>query len=362
MGAGFLRFERTGAYCEGILYAANRSGPWLDYQDHSGLPGDLPPVVGRLGIEGNPEWANGSTSWFIVFIGLYQLLFLHHSMAEVRLISVLIVMNGISSSAGHLTQDIYMAFLDGATMLIPVDIAACIVFDTVIYLRTRQCGSPRCMPWAHAANSLLWFLVCGPLMWLVGVWGIEPFVSPLVSGDGGSFFVILFNLPIVVMVIIAIVLVSCGKGLLGEESQGQLKPARTYLGLGAGSYLIAYISWTITEGSGLCGAWTYLNATEAAATNAVAGWSYSAPALPDGFIAIGHALWHVFAAYGLHCLVCLVIFIRAPLHGTYCHFVRSSNPIANLWLLVFPIVKYARDPLAAESWKLAPAAAPNAEV
>ena len=59
-----------------------------------------------------------------------------------------------------------------------------------------------------------------------------------------------------------------------------------------------------------------------------------------------------------HCLVCLVIFIRAPLHGTYCHFVRSSNPIANLWLLVFPIVKYARDPLAAESWKLAPAAAP----
>ena len=90
MGAGFLRFERTGAYCEGILYAANRSGPWLDYQDHSGLPGDLPPVVGRLGIEGNPEWANGSTSWFIVFIGLYQLLFLHHSMAEVRLISVFI--------------------------------------------------------------------------------------------------------------------------------------------------------------------------------------------------------------------------------------------------------------------------------
>ena len=51
-----------------------------------------------------------------------------------------------------------------------------------------------------------------------------------------------------------------------------------------------------------------------------------------------------------------------PLHGTYCHFVRSSNPIANLWLLVFPIVKYARDPLAAESWKLAPAAAPNVEV
>ena len=115
-------------------------------------------------------------------------------------------------------------------------------------------------------------------------------------------------------------------------------------------------------GSGLCGAWTYLNATEAAATNAVAGWSYSAPALPDGFIAIGHALWHVFAAYGLHCLVCLVIFIRAPLHGTHCHFVRSSNPIANLWLLVFPIVKYARDPFSRESWKLAPAAAPPVEV
>ena len=109
------------------------------------------------------------------------------------------------------------------------------------------------------------------------------------------------------------------------------------------------------------GAWTYVDAMEAVEPDEV-GWHYSAPALPDGFIAIGHALWHVFAAYGLHCLVCLVIFIRAPLHGTYCYFVRSSNPIANLWLLVFPIVKYARDPLAAESWKLAPAAAPNVEV
>ena len=123
-----LRIERTGGFCESILYAANRSGPWLDYQNHSGLPGEFPPVVGTAGIEGHPEWASGATALCFVFVGLYQLLFLHHSMAEVRLISVFIVMNGISSSAGHLTQDIYMAFLDGATMLIPVDIAACIVF------------------------------------------------------------------------------------------------------------------------------------------------------------------------------------------------------------------------------------------
>ena len=361
MGAGFLRFERKGAFCEGILYVANRSGPWLDYQNHSGLqlPGELQPIAGNRGIEGNPEWASGSTAWFIVFLGLYQLLFLHHSMSTVRFVSVLFVMNGITSSAVHLGHDIYMGFLDGATMVIAADIVAAIVFDTVIYLRTRQCGSPRCMPWAHAANSLLWFLVCGPLLWFVGVWNMDPFVSPLVSGAA---FVILFNLPIVVMIIIAIVLVSCGKGLLGEESQSQLKPARIYIGVGTGSYLLAYIIWTIVDGSGLCGAWTYRNATEAAAANAATGWSYSAPALPDGFIAIAHALWHTFSAYGLHCLVCLVVFFRAPLHGTHCYFLRSKNPCANLWLLVFPIVKYARDPLAAESWKLAPAAAPNVEV
>ena len=250
------------------------------------------------------------------------------------------------------------AFLDGVTMYIAIYLSACLIFDTVIYLRTRQCGSPRCMPWAHAANGVLWLLVCGVLLWIVGVWNMDPFVSPLVSGAA---FVILFNLPIVVMIIIAIVLVSCGKGLLGEESQSQLKPARIYIGVGTGSYLLAYIIWTIVDGSGLCGAWTYVNAMEAVEPDEV-GWSYSAPALPDGFIAVGHALWHIFAAYGLHCMVCLVIFIRAPLHGTYCYFVRSSNPIANLWLLVFPIVKYARDPLAAESWKLAPAAAPNVEV
>ena len=114
-------------------------------------------------------------------------------------------------------------------------------------------------------------------------------------------------------------------------------------------------------GSGLCGAWTYVDAMEAVEPDEV-GWSYSAPVLPDGFIAVGHAIWHIFAAYGLHCLVCVVIFMRAPLQGTHCYFLRSKNPIANLWLLVFPIVKYARDPLAAESWKLAPAAAPNVEV
>ena len=128
------------------------------------------------------------------------------------------------------------------------------------------------------------------------------------------------------------------------------------------SGVFGFINSTITENAGLCGDWTYRNATEAAVANAAVGWSYSAPVLPDGYIAIGHALWHVFAAYGLHCLVCVVIFIRAPLHGTHCYFLRSKNPCANLWLLVFPIVKYARDPLAAESWKLAPAAAPNVEV
>ena len=360
MGAGFLRTERTGGFCESILYVADRTGPWLDYQNHSGLPGEFAPVVGGLGIEGNPEWASGSTAWFVVFLGLYQLLFLHHSMSTVRLLSVLIVMNGISSSANHLGHDIFMSFVDGATMQIPVDIAACTVFDTVIYLRTRQCGSPRCMPWAHAANGMLWFLVCGVKTWFVGMWSIDPFVSPVVAGTGSS-FVLLFNVPIVAMVVVAIGLVSCGKGLLGEESQSQLKPARVYLGVGAGSYAFGLAMWLITENSGLCGEWTYVNAMEAVEPDEV-GWRYSAPALPDGFIALGHALWHIFAAYGLHCMVCLVIFIRAPLHGTHCYFLRSKNLCVNIWLLVFPIVKYARDPLAAESWKLAPAAAPNVEV
>ena len=271
-------------------------------------------------------------------------------------------MNGISSSANHLGHDIFMSFVDGSTMTIAVHITICFVFDTVIYLRTRQSGGPRCMPWAHAANGLLWFLVCGALMWLVGVWNSDPFVSPLVSADGSNmFFVILFNLTLLVGVITATTVVSCGKGLLGEESQSQLKPARIYLGVGVGSYLFAYIIWMIGDGSGLCGAWTYVDAMEAVEPDEV-GWSYSAPVLPDGFIAVGHAIWHIFAAYGLHCLVCVVIFMRAPLQGTHCYFLRSKNPIANLWLLVFPIVKYARDPLAAESWKLAPAAAPNVEV
>ena len=181
------------------------------------------------------------------------------------------------------------------------------------------------------------------------------------SGGSDLFFVILFNLTLVVAIIVATTLVSCSKWLLGEESQSQLKPARIYLGVGVGSYLFAYIIWMIGDGSGLCGAWTYVDAMEAVEPDEV-GWSYSAPVLPDGFIAVGHAIWHIFAAYGLHCLVCVVIFMRAPLQGTHCYFLRSKNPIANLWLLVFPIVKYARDPLAAESWKLAPAAAPNVEV
>ena len=85
------------------------------------------------------------------------------------------------------------------------------------------------------------------------------------------------------------------------------------------------------------------------------GWSYSAPALPDGFIAIGHALASLLPM-GSTAMVCLVIFIRAPLHGTHCSLRTELEPDRQPLALVFPIVKYA-GPAGGESWKLAPAAA-----
>ena len=116
-------------------------------QNHSGLPGEFRPLWAGSASKVNQSGRAAPTAWFVVFLGLYQLLFLHPLDVDGQAPLVLIVMNGISSSANHLGHDIFMSFLDGATM-IPVDIAAAHVFDTVIYLRTRQCGSPRCMPWA----------------------------------------------------------------------------------------------------------------------------------------------------------------------------------------------------------------------
>ena len=87
----------------------------------------------------------------------------------------------------------------------------------------------------HAANGMLWFLVCGVKTWLVGMWSIDPFVSPVVAGTGSS-FVLLFNVPIVAMVIVAIVLVSCGKGLLGEVAE----PAQARASTSASALLISF--------------------------------------------------------------------------------------------------------------------------
>ena len=153
--------------------------------------------------------------------------------------------------------------------------------------------------------------------------------------------VLLFNLPILLMVVSLASLLHCGTHHLlrapsesieleGVEAAGclpdkQLDLARSALlrsmrirmWVGIASYLIGFASWNVVE--------------------------QGCETMPDGFIAIGHAVWHLGAAYGLHCLFCILIFCRSTLEarrydGRWPFRFRTSRYAAlRAWLLVFPV-------------------------
>jgi len=257
------------------------------------------------------------SAWFISFIGMYELCTFIHPFATVRYLNVLITINGLSSYMNHMSHQVFWDYMDGSTMILAVNLAAAFIVETALMLGFQN-GKWPCWMRMHVCRvpliGMVWFIVAG-IINMIGLTNVSPLPGTQIAlGVDGGGFVLVFNLPILGMVIIAALLLTCATNLLGESSQPHLRRARSYLMAGVVSYFSGFIMWHYVE-----------------------SWTPCAK-LPDFFKATGHAYWHVSAAYGLHVLCALAVFLRSPTcaqHGfQWC---TSSLAPLRLWLFIFPI-------------------------
>ena len=59
------------------------------------------------------------SAWFIVFIGVYQLVLFRQPLVSVRYISTMILANGVASFLNHGWHGVFWSFLDSTTMFMP---------------------------------------------------------------------------------------------------------------------------------------------------------------------------------------------------------------------------------------------------
>lgn len=260
------------------------------------------------------------TAFAIVLVGLYQLLFFRQPDNGVRYISSLIVMNGVSSFLNHRDHHVFFSYVDGASMILAVNLAAAIVAQTLISLGvhdartqadsqscTRLCWR-LCSPCKDPLIGLL-YVVCCVAVTCIGLTTCAPLTGLFESAG----IVLLFNLPILGMVIALLYLLSpCGAHLLQGSNARDLRAARAYAPVGISSYLVGFVLWNIVEGN--------------------------CAAMPDSLIAIAHSVWHLTATYGLHILLSCMVFLRAPLaHGATFRWATGPNAVTRAWFVVFPL-------------------------
>jgi len=341
-GTEWLRSIRSGGFCESLLALSNRTGPWPEE----------PPFVGER--PGKLEPGAAATAASIIFLGGYELLTARHSIPVARYLNILILLNGITSMMNHITHNVYFDFWDGASMILAVNLAAALWFETLVELvwpRWCSCCVSAGPPLRTVCIGCVWLLVCA-VMTPLGMTRVAPF-GGLLAIPGS--FVLFFNLPILLMVLTAAAMLHCGMshmiqptgshlvstatsdepaGLCEGDQKDSPAPAsewallgaaRVYLWVGVASYLFGFVCWNVVE--------------------------QGCDAMPDGFRAIGHAIWHLGAAYGLHCLFCLLIFFRAVLDarrfdGRWRFRFRSSpSTLLRVWLCVLPVPEVLEPPL-----------------
>ena len=243
-------------------------------------------------------------------------------------------------------------------MIFAINLAAAVWFETLIELVwPRWCGCCTSSVGSSVRTvsiGVAWLLVCG-VMTPLGMTSVTPFGGVLAIPGG---LVLLFNLPILAMVITAAAMLHCGTRHLVPEASTAPTPrtepeeapltrsrltkpwpwrvpngrstewalvrvARIYLWVGVASYLLGFLCWNLVEGG--------------------------CDGMPDGFRAVGHAFWHLGAAYGLHCLFCILILFRAALDARHFdgrwrfRFRTSPSKALAIWLVVLPVPEVQED-------------------
>ena len=105
----FLDAGYVGDFCESLLYLHDTNGPWPDSKPFAG---------GYAGVPGQKEWVSAITvslsrmviclftlslsqAWAMIFLGLYQLLFMAQPSLTLKLVQVLFLIRWIFSVASH---------------------------------------------------------------------------------------------------------------------------------------------------------------------------------------------------------------------------------------------------------------------
>ena len=157
----------------------------------------------------------------------------------------------------------------------------------------------------HLVASALWTLSAA--VTFLSMLSIPPF-SETATVPGG--IELALGLPLGCTVLSFAYVVFLDAGLL-QLATPDLRRARFCFGTGVGSFGVATIAWNLVEND--------------------------CRAVPDGYKAVGHVLWHVLGAYGLHCLVVLLCLLRAPLSGLSGSFLRGAGPVARACFLTLPV-------------------------
>ena len=309
----------VGGFCESILHLS----PKELIAPSANSTVQLSWAGGTLGAQGKPEMVAIVTAFFVVFVGLYELVEFTHPFEALRYVSVLVVMNGVSAVANHWNHMVYWAFLDGVTMILAVNLAATFVIETTILLcmRTQNpqtkhirytkslFGKSKCKQRVYGVGAMfLWMLICGVLTF-AGMANVDPFTL----GQGAGGFIALFNLPILVMVTILLSLTSCCKNKLINQDEQEIKQANKYMIAGFICYLVGFITWNVVEGG--------------------------CRNMPTFLQAIGHGIWHCTAGWGLHCLLVLCVFLRASTAKLEAKFRTSENKCLKCFYAFMPVVE-----------------------
>ena len=263
-----------------------------------------------------------ASALFIAFLGMYQIATFHQPEPSLRYVSVLITVNGFSSFENHRAHHIIADFWDGASMIIAVNFTAAIVMETMVDLKFRRPARCRvgvagtCHEYQQFRLPLvgaLWLVLAG-LVTCLGLMSVNPFSGLLNLGG----FVLLFNMPILLMVIIIVYLQTRSGVLLligqGDAGPRDLHRVHTYTAVGVFSYLTGWVLWNIVDGE----------------------WVGCA-GVPDSLIAVAHPIWHLTAAYGLHCLLAIVVYFRGETAlGRTTRWTSGQSTPARIWFILFP--------------------------